>query len=297
MKLCPKFVFVLLGCVLCATPVCANETKQEWMEYVTPAGEPAIRIQLGPPGPKGLFQQATLLHRLRFDGVRYSSSLVITELSSRLIPKREFEYEWVSPDGQIRIVRESTRAKKQEWRVIRDVGLGELAVIGENEVYVYKDSFLVECEINGKRYTLEDKDGVFCVYDQKGVLLIKREIEGLECSIVIRDEKAILRYDEFGRLLSCRNDMSGQMLFTYDTCGLLTSFYKGEKGVVAYEWGEPKNVRYANPPMPVAPVVARGGAFTFKYTINRNTLSGEVSIDGIIMDSWHNTYGRLVRRR
>lgn len=264
------FPGLVLQCLLTLI-LAASEEGPEWMHLVTPAGEPAVQMKWVVPNGRGPFKQLTLVHRLQFDGVRYSSVLVLAELSSRLIPKTANDYEWLAPDGKIRLLHTDSEEKnKRNWRVITNVGPGETAVISSNEIYLYKDSFLKEYEAGDIKYHVSERDGVNEVIDRLGNVVI-RKTDSIEASeLSISGEKILLKYDAIKRLRGCAWKEASISFFYRN--GLLASYSMGGSER-KFEWGSVTNQTYGHPFKAPPPVVTGCGGYVYRYSSKRNVMA------------------------
>jgi hypothetical protein len=260
----------------------------EWMKAVTPAGQPCVEMTLAASGRPGLFEKLTLSHQLRFDGVRYQSALSIVELESRLVPKGVGSYEWRTPTGKVILI--DTKASSNNWKIIRNVGDGEIAVVGgAKEVYIYRRSRLAEYEKAGVRYFLNLREGVSEVVNRRGVVLVRlSDGENGSQTLSAFGSTLTLYYGENREFCRCSGGDPAEVEFFYDA-GLLVGFRQGN-ALRQFAWGEARYGKYEKPGKKIPPVVIAHGTYKFGYVANGPTLSGTAYSEGEELGTWSFSY-------
>jgi hypothetical protein len=273
------------------TLVCAKETPG-WMKEITPAGYPCVEIDLAGSDRSEPFGKVILTHRLRFDGMRYVSCLSVAGLNSHLVPKGEHEYEWLTPAGLVIIINTKILEKNRtsNWRLVRDAVSGETAVVGgDQQVYIYRKSKLVEYEKKGRSYRINSENGICEVIDPKGNVLI-RQIDGVNRSLTIAafGSKAVLGYNKNRELISCAGDACGALEFGYRN-GLLEAL-RGVGVGKQYGWGEITYLAYERSIKCIPPVVVKYNEYRFEYTAGRQVMFGTVFLKEKKLGMWNYSF-------
>jgi hypothetical protein len=245
---------------------------RDWPFPVSPSGEPNFTLLLARI-PGALFlKRISLQSALVFDGLRYTSRIIIPELESYLVPVGLGRYEWRTVDGTVIQLKynSTTAGASREWRMLRqENGVIRIAAVDGTEHYDYKSCRLEAFVVRNEMYQITaDSEGDHQIAlkntsGEKQTIICVFQITETKTMVVIAGRRLLLEYGENFELRKVFNEQAANSVCTFGYKDGMLAKVETAQVDLAYTWEKGRLAEYYNSPIEMPPHVVCDGTTVY----------------------------------